>query len=337
MSVPDPYTPDRFVDLFRSKKPPQLSVLMPVYRQAASVAAAVDAMLDQRNVVAEIIISDDASDDRTFECALETVHRRLSGPGTDHHIVMRSGGARLWRDHLPLLVEQASCDLVCQAHGDDLSHPLRASLLVGVFRAWPDVTMLCSESVNMEPGRGISAPAGLTSNIALQPYSFEQIIRQRDPHLIGFSQAWRRSAVAGFPRLERSFSAVGHDRILPLRCAMAGKVCLIRSPLVHRGVHGQQASRLMFDEPGTGSFGWNLCRISVIAAMRQDVGSARERGLIDSETADHLCTLMRTENETHVERLVTAFRSLTAAGRQIAWVDEPMLRAIKHAAARTGA
>lgn len=328
MSTPDRFPSNRFVELFRSGKAPQISVLMPAYRQGASIAAAVDSMLDQRKVVAEIIISDDASGDRTFECALETVRRRLVARGTDHHIVMRRGDVRLWRDHLPLLVEQASCDLVCQAHGDDQSHPLRASLLVRAFRARPDVTMLCSESVNMDPG-GSLAWAALAANIALQTYSFPQIIRQRDPHLIGFSQAWRRSVVAGFPQLASSFSAVGHDRILPLRCAMAGKVCLVRSPLVHRGVHGQQASRLMFDEPGIGSFGWNLCRISVIAAMLQDVGSALDSRLIDSETADRLRALMRTENETSLDRMLTAFRTLTAAGRQIAWVDESMLRVIK--------
>lgn len=323
--------PDTFTEIWPGAKPPEITVLMPIYRQPQFIETAVRSVLRQRMVACEIIISDDASGDGTFEAALATVHHWLAQRGSDHRIVVRQGSERLWRDHLPLLADSATCDWLCQAHGDDESHPDRAQVLMTVARAQPSATMLTSEAISMDAeGRSPAVPRPLQPQLALSRYTFERIIAQGHNHLIGYAQAWRRSAVSRFPRLDRAFAATSHDRILPFRAALAGDVYLIKAQLVKRRLHPEAAHNLMFDEDDAGgNFGWTLSRLTALAAMKSDLQRGREIGLLDATAALPVATLLDQALAQATRDLVEAHRLNTRAGRQIAWVDEATIRRLR--------
>ncbi|MTW22759.1 glycosyltransferase [Allochromatium palmeri] len=323
--------PDAFVEVWPGEGPPEISVLMPIFHQTRYVRDAVLSILAQRGAVTEIIISDDGSTDDTFETAWRTVQDWLNARGSQHRILMRRGSERLWRDHQALLVDRASCDLVCYAHGDDVSHPGRARILVRVFNHRPEVTLLASEASSIDArGRNIGEERPVSRDIYLRHLSFEDILQYRSPFLIGFSQAWRRSSVASFPRLDRDFAAVSHDRILPFRAALTGKVALIRSQLIKRRLHPEAAHYLMFDEPDTSpKFGLSLNGLVARTAMKQDLALARSLEMVEErQYQDLLAEIDRLMGEA-IETLLMTHRFQTRANRQIAWVDDETLRQLR--------
>jgi len=232
----------------------------------------------------------------------------------------------LWRDHLPLLVDNASCDVVCQAHGDDLSVPARCRVLVDAFHSDPLISLVTSEEAPFHGGGHRVEAADLTEK--LEPFKHDEIL---DTHrlLIGALLAWRKSAVRRFHRLDRDFSAASHDRILAFRASLAGKVMLLKSPLVRRRVHPLQASRLMFHERDKRCrFGHSLFRISAFLAMKRDLDRACELGLIDRTKKDALEGEIDRRLSVFQQRLVESFRVYTLAGKRIMWVEEDAIREV---------
>ena len=193
MEFPPPST-DRFVEFWPGVGTPEVSILMPIFQQSMFVRESVRSILAQEDVVAEIIISDDASWDQTFAIAQDEVASWLKQHGSKHRIIMRQGFERLRRDHLPLLVEASSCDIVFQAHGDDTSHPHRASVLLKAFAAMPDIKLLTSEFKEIDPTEpaNFNASSRIEPPLAVNRYTFDTIISARDPFLIGCCEAWRR-------------------------------------------------------------------------------------------------------------------------------------------------
>lgn len=307
---------------------------MPVYRNQRYINSAVKSVLAQRGVAAEIIISDDCSGDETFELALKTVQEWLATHGSPHRIIVRRGSERHWRDHLPLLAEHARCDIVCQAHGDDESHPNRAAALVAVFQALPRATLIASEFCSMDES-GISNVDGRSaeSDISYASYNFEDIVKGHK-FLVGATQAWRRGAVSQFQRLDRNFAAVSHDRILPFRASLVGDVYLVKAQLIKRRDHQLAAHRLMFDEPETnGQFCWALAWMSHLDAMKRDLECAKHFAVLTDQLYRKLLKLIEQQTAECGLRLIESFRIQTRSGRQIAWVDDETLLALRNSRA----
>ena len=323
--------PDVFVEIWPGAGAPEISILMPIYQQPRYVREAIFSILAQHGVATEIIISDDGSSDETFPLAWQAVQEWLTARGSQHRIVMRRGSERLWRDHLPLLVDTARCDLVCQAHGDDISHPDRARVLVAVFKARPKSALLASEAQIVDAnGQLVEKPRPAERELKLMPVGFDEIISCQARFLIGFSQAWRRSAMVSFTRLDRDYAAVSHDRILPFRAALAGEVFMLRPPLIKRRVHDAAATALMFDEPDTqGQFGWSLSKLTALDAMKRDLARARALQMVDEEQSLNLSRKIAGLITERTTSLLGAHRFQTKANRQIAWVDDETLRQVR--------
>jgi glycosyltransferase involved in cell wall biosynthesis len=321
--------PNVFVEVWPGEGAPEISILMPIFQQSGYIRDAVYSVLEQRGIVAEIIISDDGSKDETLSRAIQAVDEWLQARGSRHRIVMRRGVDRLWRDHLALLADTAHCDLVCQAHGDDISHPDRGRILLKVFNARPKTALVASECVIIDVnGRLLTnQPRPISNEIALTPVDFDEILRCRNPWLIGFSQAWRRSALADFARLDRNYAATSHDRILPFRAALVGEVFIVRSDLIKRRHHDEAASRLMFDEPETnGRFGWALTRLDALRAMRRDLAQAQALKLISVEKSQELIQKIIQQFAENTTQLLDTHLLQTKANRQISWVDYDTIR-----------
>jgi len=329
MKIPE-IVDDEFVEVWPGSGTPEISILMPIFRQVQYIDEAIQSILDQRGVVAEIVISDDASGDETFDIACDTIRQKLASTGSDHKIVMRRGGERLWRDHLALMIDNAQCDIVCQAHGDDVAHPDRCKYIVHAFRNITNATMVVSEPCFInEEGHPVRENIPVTSNFEVLSYPWEIVI-EGHRHLIGYCQAWRRSAVAHFPRLDRSRAAVAHDRILAFRARLSGEVVLLKAQLVKRRDHDLAAHHLMFEEPDTqGRFGWGVMELVQYQNMSMDLQQVFKEGRIEEPLYREMVKKISDQLSKKISKIVNAYKKQSLAGRQIAWVDEDTLLRIR--------
>lgn len=319
---------DTFVEIWPGKGEPEISILMPLYQHASYVRDAVNSLLAQRGVVAEIIISDDASSDNSFGNAKKAVKDWLEKKGSNHRIVMRHGKERLWRDNVALLVDSASCDVVCQAHSDDESHPDRARVFVETFRKGTGVTMLTSGSSFMDAeGEMLQEQKELELPIRASRYSMVQILGF-PPNLIGSTQAWRKSSMKNFRRLDRKLAAMSHDRILSFRAGLCGSVVQLHAQLVKRRIHDMAWSQSMFHEPGTNNpFGWSLARMTALTVMKQDLDDALQMKMLNKQQYGRLLKIINGLFAENTKKLLTVFHAEINAGRKLSWLtDEELVK-----------
>jgi glycosyltransferase involved in cell wall biosynthesis len=283
---------DNFVVVHQGLEPPQISIVMPVYNCKEFVADAVASVLAQQDVVAEILISDDASTDATFVVAYRTVLAYIKQFGSNHTVLMRVGTSQLIRDHLHLVVNAASCDLVCQAHGDDISHPLRCSILVKTFNQKDkNVSMIfVTPSMIDHQGNVLEEPKNFSlSHIKVEPVIYKDIILDLNDCLIGGNMAWRKSSFDVFPQLTTSYCTYGHDRVMAFRSFLVGGCYILDAPLLQRRLHDKQLHRelLSFEYNSVNIFNVQMIRLSIFSAMKSDLIFLKENNLIKEDVFNY--------------------------------------------------
>jgi glycosyltransferase involved in cell wall biosynthesis len=280
---------DNFVVVHQGSDQPEISIVMPVYNCEEFIASAVVSVLAQQQVVAEILISDDASTDDTFAVAYQAVVDYISQVGLKHTVLMRAGTSRFIRDHLHLLAEKASCDLVCQAHGDDISHHLRCSILVKVFnRKDKNASMVfVKTSVIDQQGKILWEPKDFSlSNIRVDPVKYDSIIKAQDENLIGCNMAWRKSSFKDFPKLTTSYCTYGHDRVMTFRSFLVGGCYTLDTSLLQRRLHNKQLHKelISFEHTPVNLFNTQLIRLSLFSAIKNDLIFLKENNLIEENS-----------------------------------------------------
>ena len=114
---------------------PQVTFVLFAYNQDQFIHEAVSSALMQDYELLTIIISDDCSDDKTFEIIKSTVNSYV-GP---HKVILNRNEINLGRHgfcaHVNKVFELVEDDLIIIAAGDDISLPERTSVLVN---AWID-------------------------------------------------------------------------------------------------------------------------------------------------------------------------------------------------------
>lgn len=315
-------TGDDEVTVVRSgSAPPDLSILMPLYRREATVGPAVASVLAQRDVVAEVVISDDHSGDATLDRALDVVNT-WQGP---HRVVLRRGARRLWRDHWPALVDLASCDVVMQAHDDDISHPARARTMLDIM-ARTGAVLVGSEADIIDECGALIEESPTTAIGDCRLLTVEEVLTHPRT-LIGSRLAWRRSALAPFGRWDTSVSAVAPDRVLSLRGALAGKVAVAYGPLLANRVHRGSWSHALADERSTAAynFGFAAIRLSLLRVADRDLDRACELGWVGEADERRIRSLLDGNRDTALEQALDAHDELVSAGRLPLWVDKEEL------------
>lgn len=298
---------------------PELSVLMPVWEQERFVVDAVRSVLAQQDVIAEVIVSDDASVDRTWDRVREAV---ASAPPHPHRLVLRRGSTRLRRDHLPLLVDHARCDIVMAAHGDDISAPERARRVVDVLTT-SGAVLTGSHSVTIDDaGRPTPAAHEHRRDLATGDLLGPADLLAWSTDFTGSLLAWRRQPMAGFARLDAAHLSAGHDHLLPFRAALAGGVTVIQEPLVQRRVHDDSWSHAIWDRrrPGAIEFGRELTLLAADRAMARDLGRAEELGLVGPDEADGVRRALHAAAPRRVDRIMAAHDTLIGEGLVPLWV-----------------
>jgi glycosyltransferase involved in cell wall biosynthesis len=288
MSIADDFDifKDNFVVVHQGSAQSEISVVMPVYNCEQFVESAVASVLGQQQVVAEIIISDDASTDNTFARAYNTIINYIKNNDLKHTVLLRAGTRRLIRDHLHLLAKNAACDLICQAHGDDISHSVRCKTLVEAFNNKDKNASIIfvSAIVIDHQGKLLWKPENMSlSNIPMAPVEYHKIILAHDEILIGSNMAWRRSSFEKFPQLSTSYCAYGHDRVMAFRSFLLGSCYLLDAPLIARRLHKDNLHKelLSSDHKYINSFNNQLIKLCFFSTIKNDLFFLKENNLIE--------------------------------------------------------
>lgn len=311
---------NRFVQVSRARRKPAISILMPVFEQAGFVAEAISSILRQEAVTAEIIISDDASGDGTFAAALACILEAARAGELPHKVLMRRGRQRLWRDHLHLLIERAECDLLCQAHGDDVSHPHRAAAIVLCAQHYPASAMFVSRFVKTTAATTETHqfPA-LKFPLGTSQLSITKALRQSAVS-VGSGLAWRRSALVPFGRLDTKSAPMSHDRIMTFRAALAGGVTVIDTPLYFRRRHDGSATTRLFSAQG-GLLRTRLAALVREGVMLADAHKAHALGLIPDGVRDEVARELVASRMSELDAFLDLYGSQVALGLDLTWTD----------------
>ncbi|MGD9832946.1 MAG: glycosyltransferase family 2 protein [Piscinibacter sp.] len=204
---------------------PLVSVLLIAYRQRDTVGPALRAALAQTYEPLEIIASDDASGDGTWE-ALCAAAEGYAGP---HRLRLNRNEANLGIGaHLSRLAQMAEGELLLVAAGDDVSLPQRAQRTVEAWLAHdrrPDLIASVLADIDAE-GRvhGAIVPSDLARYTSQAQWAAEP------PHVVGAGQAWTRRLFERFGPLPPG--TVAEDLVMVFRAIGSGGAITLREPLV---------------------------------------------------------------------------------------------------------
>jgi glycosyltransferase involved in cell wall biosynthesis len=205
---------------------PLVSMLLIAYRQREFVAEAIRGALAQTYTPLEILVSDDASGDGTYEAA-EAALRGYAGP---HRVELLRNAENLGIGaHLSRLVQRSRGELLFVAAGDDISLPTRCEAVVAAWLAQgrkPD--LIATDLLDLDH-------AGTQTHGLIQPddlalcRGFDDWARGY-PYVVGAAHTWTRRLFERFGGMPPQMSS--EDLIMVFRAVMSGGAISLRQPLV---------------------------------------------------------------------------------------------------------
>ncbi|MEO0946426.1 MAG: glycosyltransferase [Pseudomonadota bacterium] len=202
---------------------PPTSYILLTYNQRETVEAAVQSALDQTGVTLEIVISDDHSQDDTFDVIQKTV-ADYDGP---HKIILNRNERNLGlAGNVEKAHDLSSGDVLIAAAGDDKSYSHRSAEIVKCF-AEEDALLVCSyaDVIDLQ-----DQPVAGNFHTALFYKTWDVARAARSKALyIGATGAWRRELYDKYGALDPE---AYEDLVLGFRAALEGSVRLIKEPLV---------------------------------------------------------------------------------------------------------
>lgn len=187
------------------------------FRQEHVVEAAVRSIFSQTVQPAEIILSDDASPDRSFT-QLQRLAEEYQGPAKI--ILRKTQGVSGWFAHINACMALASYEHVIVFAGDDISLPDRIERFAAEIDEHPEARLLWSRMERMTPdGKATGHAMGVSTYIPGK-------LRGG----VGASQSWHKELFAFFGDLPPVQAA--EDIVLPFRAWLLGGLCHIPEPLV---------------------------------------------------------------------------------------------------------
>ena len=206
--------------------PPTISVLFLAFNQARFVEHAARSVLEQRDVAPlEILLSDDASTDATFD-VLSLLADQYRGP---HHVRVRRNARNLGIGaHYNALIAESKGELLITAAGDDLSVPNRAQRILAAWDASGRRADLIASDLQDLNAHG---QAGETIRVDdLAHWRNASDWGERRPYVVGAAQAFTRRLFNQFGPFRPN--VVYEDQINTLRAILMGGAITIAEPLV---------------------------------------------------------------------------------------------------------
>lgn len=278
---------------------------------------AVRAALAQDYEPLEIIISDDASKDASFEIAKEEV-ARYRGP---HQVVLNRNPSNLNIEHICRMLELARGQLLVRGHGDDVVRPDRTRRLVESWLQTGASLVTSNAEMMTEDGRPLGR---LTSDTRSGWVSVDDLITHGNLRTtVGSTFATDRDVYDRFPRIDRTIHPVGLDHLVPFRAALLNGVYYLDEPLLRYRQHDRSMSSLMADKTGERDSYYEticahnvwaqLCRLDELAAFRAE------------NPGDPRLSEIRQKLELRIISLTGLWigfrRDLLARGSHPAWID----------------
>ncbi len=224
---------------------PRVSVLMPIYRAREFVAAAVGSALAQTWPELELVISDDASDDGTWE----EIQRVVAGYDGPHDVILHRQARNVGPFHNGFeTLERSTGSVVAFAYGDDVSSQNRIERLMAA-RAQTGAKVVSSA---YRMGRDPSGP----SELVRVPRSGGLIPTEEllsvgwNETMLGASFLMDREIWNVFGTFDETLLARGGDHVIPLRGALLGGFAYVPEPLVFWRRHARQVTSAVADYGG---------------------------------------------------------------------------------------
>lgn len=200
-------------------------MLLIAYNQQHTVGAAIDAAFAQDYSPLEIVVSDDASGDATFE----VIRQRVAAYRGPHRVILNRNERNLGIGaHLSHAASLCSGELLFVAAGDDVSLPHRCSRTVDAWLASErrlDLIAAPLQDIDAD-GRvhAVITPSDLGNYRSAADWARER------PHVVGAAQAWTRRLLQRFGPLPEG--VVAEDLVMAFRAIVSGGALSLREPLV---------------------------------------------------------------------------------------------------------
>jgi glycosyltransferase involved in cell wall biosynthesis len=210
----------------RQRPPVRATVLFLAYNQAAFVEQAARSVLEQACEPLEILLSDDASTDGTFDI-LQRLADAYAGP---HFVRARRNEHNVGiGDHYNRLVQEAAGELLVTAAGDDVSVPHRVARLLAAWDAHaqrPD--LIASHLVDMTYDGALRSTIEVDD---LTRWPDAAAWAEKRPYIVGAGHAFTKRLWNLFGPM--SSDIVYEDQVITLRAILAGGGITVAEPLVH--------------------------------------------------------------------------------------------------------
>ncbi len=308
---------DEHVDLVEGTETPLVTVLFPTFNQEVWVGESLASVLAQVGVPCHIMICDDASTDKTFDIVYRIARDYAAKPPQLHTVTLRRNSQTLVRQNMHMMSRSARCDIVIQAHGDDISLPHRMATIEKAYRN-PAVLFVTSDMALIdESGAAIESPEPAPVRAEIDC----DMVLGRPYWLIGAVESWRRSFLNQWPALDQDYAPASHDRIIPLRAALQGGAICLTEKLVIRLVRGLDRDLPTFDMTSleTSRHGWALISTMFYGLAREEIGLARERGYITKPQASRLDEICADHLRDFGAQLRRYQGLLMAEGKRLVW------------------
>jgi glycosyltransferase involved in cell wall biosynthesis len=198
------------------------SIFLLAYRMEKTILRAMSSALSQ-TIPCEIIVSDDASDDRGYELAVQQAEIYK---GEHRVIVRRNPRNQGLCAHISTVAAMAGGEIFIFMAGDDVSYPDRVERLLRVFDEHADAYAVGSSVDEVDDtGRLLRSGAWFLDSPMDQRAFW---LRGRFVTLLGASMAIRRELLICMPP---PYGMV-EDNMLTLRATLFGRVYCIKEPLL---------------------------------------------------------------------------------------------------------
>lgn len=220
----------------------RVSVALGTHNGARYLAGQFRSILAQTHPVAEIVVSDDASNDGTVELAERLIdEERSTDAATPELVVLRNPVALGVTANFEQALLAASGDLIALSDQDDVWHPDRVARAVDAFTARPGLDLVAAEARLVDEGgaplgRSLFETLGVDVRLRLRLESdaaFEELLRRNV--LTGATMMVSRRLVdhaAPFP------ANWVHDEWLAMVASVGGGIAVVSDPLIDYRQHG---------------------------------------------------------------------------------------------------
>lgn len=212
-----------------------ISVIIPAYKAANTIARAIESVLAQSYAASEIIIIDDGSPDHISEAIAPYAERVTL-------LQKKNGGAASARN---LGIDLATGDLIAFLDADDYWEPCKLERYVALYEKNPELGLTCGRYFNEEPGKS-------REMIALKRVEFDRVARPRGPEAFEWAaRCWTGTVVVRRDVLgeERFVSGLepAEDRDLWVRLICKAPVYCLSEPLATAVLEQDSLSRTNID------------------------------------------------------------------------------------------